>query len=39
SANSGFLYRGGLLTGSDGKPLTTEPDWSTYFTNEYLANP
>ncbi|MFE6923082.1 ABC transporter substrate-binding protein [Nocardia sp. NPDC057663] len=39
SANSGFLYRGGLLTGPDGKPLTTEPDWSTYFTNEYLANP
>ncbi|KQY37371.1 MULTISPECIES: ABC transporter substrate-binding protein [Nocardia] len=39
SANSGFLYRGGLLTGSDGKPLTTEPDWSTYFTNEYLATP
>ncbi|MBC7304540.1 MAG: ABC transporter substrate-binding protein [Nocardia sp.] len=39
SANSGFLYRGGLLTGPDGKPLTTEPDWSTYFTNEYLATP
>ncbi|APE35484.1 ABC transporter permease [Nocardia mangyaensis] len=39
SANSGFLYRGGLLTGPDGAPLTTEPDWSTYFTNEYLLNP
>lgn len=39
SANSGFLYRGGLLTGPDGKPLTTEPDWSSYFTNEYLATP
>ncbi|MEV0061952.1 ABC transporter substrate-binding protein [Nocardia sp. NPDC050718] len=39
TANSGFLYRGGLLTGPDGKPLTTEPDWSTYFTNEYLATP
>ncbi|WP_410872088.1 ABC transporter substrate-binding protein [Nocardia sp. A7] len=39
SANSSFLYRGGLLTGPDGKPLTTEPDWSTYFTDEYLANP
>ncbi|MFI5500900.1 ABC transporter substrate-binding protein [Nocardia asteroides] len=39
SANSGFLYRGGLLTGPDGKPLTTEPDWSTYFTDEYLATP
>ncbi|MFC4377680.1 ABC transporter substrate-binding protein [Nocardia halotolerans] len=39
SANSSFLYRSGLLTGPDGKPLTTEPDWSTYFTNEYLATP
>ncbi|MDO3650696.1 ABC transporter substrate-binding protein [Nocardia mangyaensis] len=39
SANSGFLYRSGLLTGPDGAPLTTEPDWSTYFTNEYLLNP
>ncbi|MGW5570430.1 ABC transporter substrate-binding protein [Nocardia thailandica] len=39
AANSGFLYRGGLLNGPDGKPLTTEPDWSTYFTNEYLAAP
>lgn len=34
---SGFLFRHGLLTGPDGAPLTTEPDWSTYFTNEYLA--
>jgi ABC-type nitrate/sulfonate/bicarbonate transport system substrate-binding protein len=39
SANSRFLYRSGLLTGPDGKPLTTEPDWSTYFTDDYLANP
>ncbi|MFD4356182.1 ABC transporter substrate-binding protein [Nocardia sp. NPDC058518] len=39
SANSRFLYRSGLLNGPDGKPLTTEPDWSTYFTNDYLANP
>ncbi|MFC6010835.1 ABC transporter substrate-binding protein [Nocardia lasii] len=39
SANSGFLFRSGLLNGPDGKPLTTEPDWSTYFTNAYLANP
>ncbi|MGW4631994.1 ABC transporter substrate-binding protein [Nocardia sp. NPDC004415] len=37
AANSGFLYRSGLLTGPDGKPLTTEPDWSTYFTDEYLG--
>ncbi|TCJ96417.1 ABC-type nitrate/sulfonate/bicarbonate transport system substrate-binding protein [Nocardia alba] len=39
SANSRFLYRAGLLTGPDGKPLTTEPDWSTYFTDVYLATP
>ncbi|MBF6209741.1 ABC transporter substrate-binding protein [Nocardia puris] len=39
AANSGFLYRGGLLNGPDGSPLTAEPDWSTYFTNEYLGNP
>lgn len=38
SANSGFLFRSGLLTGPDGSPLTTEPDWSTYFTDEYLAD-
>ncbi|WP_439029871.1 ABC transporter substrate-binding protein [Gordonia terrae] len=36
SGNSGFLYRSGLLTGPDGAPLPTEPDWSTYFTNDYL---
>ncbi|MDV7090845.1 ABC transporter substrate-binding protein [Rhodococcus sp. IEGM 248] len=36
---SGFLFKHGLLTGPDGAPLTTEPDWSTYFTNEYLAQP
>ncbi|WP_414961804.1 ABC transporter substrate-binding protein [Gordonia lacunae] len=36
AGNSGFLYRSGLLTGPDGAPLTTEPDWSTYFTNDYL---
>ncbi|RVW02720.1 ABC transporter substrate-binding protein [Rhodococcus xishaensis] len=34
---SGFLYENGLLAGPDGNPLTTEPDWSTYFTDEYLA--
>lgn len=37
AGNSGFLYRSGLLTGPDGAPLTAEPDWSTYFTNEYLG--
>ena len=39
AGNSGFLYRSGLLTGPDGAPLTTEPDWSTYFTNDYLDTP
>ncbi|WP_280467908.1 ABC transporter substrate-binding protein [Nocardia cyriacigeorgica] len=39
AANSGFLYRGGLLNGPDGAPLATEPDWSSYFTNEYLTTP
>ncbi|WP_305095166.1 ABC transporter substrate-binding protein [Prescottella sp. R16] len=34
---SGFLFRHGLLAGPDGAPLTVEPDWSTYFTDEYLA--
>ncbi len=33
---SGFLYRTGLLAGPDGKPLTAEPDFSTWFTNDYL---
>lgn len=33
---SQFLFDRGLLTGPDGAPLTTEPDWSTYFTNDYL---
>lgn len=39
AANSGFLYDKGLLTGPDGAPLTEEPDWSSYFTNDYLATP
>jgi ABC-type nitrate/sulfonate/bicarbonate transport system substrate-binding protein len=39
AANSGFLYRSGLLTGPDGAALTEEPDWSTYFTNDYLTGP
>ncbi|MFD6858306.1 ABC transporter substrate-binding protein [Rhodococcus sp. NPDC060090] len=30
-----FLYEQGLLTGPDGSPLTSEPDWSTYFTDDY----
>nr|WP_240945594.1 ABC transporter substrate-binding protein [Rhodococcus sp. HNM0569] len=32
---SGFLYRSGVLAGPDGGPLAAEPDWSTYFTDEY----
>lgn len=35
---SGFLFRHGLLTGPDGKPVAAEPDWSTYFTNDYLGS-
>lgn len=31
-----FLFANKLLVGSNGKPLTAEPDWSTYWTNEYL---
>ena len=31
-----FLYRSKLLTGADGKPLTSEPDWGSFYTNEYL---
>lgn len=39
AAGSGFLYEKGLLAGPDGTPLAAEPDWSTYFTDEYLAGP
>lgn len=34
---SGFLYKKGLLVGPDGQPLKAEPDWSNYFTNDYLS--
>jgi ABC-type nitrate/sulfonate/bicarbonate transport system substrate-binding protein len=33
---SRFLFEQGLLTGPDGKPLTTAPDYGTLFTNEFL---
>ena len=33
---SGFLFKQGLLTGADGKPLTTAPDYGSLFTNDYL---
>ena len=37
SGYSRFLYEHGLLVDESGNPLTAEPDWSTYFTDEYLA--
>ena len=36
SGFSGFLFGTGLLAGPDGKPLAAQPDFSTYFTNDYL---
>ncbi|CAM2872057.1 ABC transporter substrate-binding protein [Skermania piniformis] len=36
---SRLLYQHGLLADGEGQPLTREPDWSTYFTDAYLANP
>jgi ABC-type nitrate/sulfonate/bicarbonate transport system substrate-binding protein len=35
-ALSGFLYDTGLMAGPDGKPLTVRPDFTTYFTNDFL---
>jgi ABC-type nitrate/sulfonate/bicarbonate transport system substrate-binding protein len=34
---SGFLVDAGVLAGPDGKPLTTRPDFATWFTNDLLA--
>ncbi len=31
-----FLYSSKLLAGANGKPLNAEPDWSQFFTNDYL---
>ena len=36
TAYSSFLYREGLLTGANGKPLTAPPDYSKLFTNDFL---
>ncbi len=36
---SGFLVDAGVLTGPDGAPVTTKPDFSTWFTTQYLAQP
>jgi ABC-type nitrate/sulfonate/bicarbonate transport system substrate-binding protein len=32
-----FLFDGGFLTDSKGKVVTQEPDWSDYYTDEYLG--
>ena len=32
-----FLFDHGFLVDSSGKVLSEEPDWSEYFTNEYLG--
>jgi ABC-type nitrate/sulfonate/bicarbonate transport system substrate-binding protein len=37
SGYSGFVYETGSLTGPDGSPLTERPDFTTWFTNDYLA--
>jgi ABC-type nitrate/sulfonate/bicarbonate transport system substrate-binding protein len=34
---SGWVFDSGALTGPDGSPLTQRPDFSTWFTNDYLA--
>lgn len=34
---SKFLYENGVLVDEGGNALDTEPDWSTYFTDEYLS--
>jgi len=31
-----FLYDNGLLVDADGKKLTTQPDWTAFYTNDYL---
>ncbi len=31
-----FLYSSKLLTGENGKALASEPDWSKFYTNDYL---
>jgi ABC-type nitrate/sulfonate/bicarbonate transport system substrate-binding protein len=34
---SGFLIDSGAVTDASGTPVTTRPDFSTWFTNDYLA--
>ncbi|ACM31378.1 conserved hypothetical protein (plasmid) [Rhizobium rhizogenes K84] len=31
-----YLFKAGILLDQNGKPLTTEPDFSTYVSNDYL---
>ncbi|MDN5894120.1 MAG: ABC transporter substrate-binding protein [Nocardioides sp.] len=31
-----FLFDKGILADADGEPLTIEPDWTQFFTNDYL---
>ena len=33
-----FLYSNGLLVDGSGSKLTTAPDWTTYYTNDYLPS-
>lgn len=39
TAYSSFLYKQGLLTGPDGKPLASPPDYASLFTNDFLPAP
>jgi ABC-type nitrate/sulfonate/bicarbonate transport system substrate-binding protein len=36
---SGWVFDSGVLTGPDGAPLTQRPDFTTWFSNDYLAPP
>jgi ABC-type nitrate/sulfonate/bicarbonate transport system substrate-binding protein len=38
SGYGSFLYEQGLLSDGEGNPLAAEPDWSTYFTSDYLPS-
>lgn len=37
SGFSGFLYGTGSVAGPDGAPVTAQPDFATWFTNDYLT--
>jgi ABC-type nitrate/sulfonate/bicarbonate transport system substrate-binding protein len=38
SGYSGWVFDSGALTGPDGAPLAQRPDFSTWFTNDHLAD-